>query len=105
MWTELAALAVFVSAVAGAVLGTAGFLEARRKDSTAAKTTAADVATKAVDSAVGVLNDALDYLRREVAELRVRVDRCEDEKAEIREHHARCDEERAELRRLLDARG
>lgn len=88
---DAATIAVLVTSLSGAVLGAAGLYQARHRDTTAARSMASEVATKAADSAVGALSAALDrqqgeieHLTRQVDELRTEVVRCEVEKLDLR---------------------
>lgn len=88
---DVASLAVLITACSGAVLGAAGLWQARHRDTTAARSMATEVATKAADAAVGALSAALDrqqgeieHLTARVEDLQIEVTRCELEKADLR---------------------
>lgn len=90
--TDPASIAVLITAISGLVLGAAGLWQSGHRDTSAARATATDVATKAADAAVGALNAALDRqqaeiesLTQHVGRLQVTVDRCEAEKVELRQ--------------------
>lgn len=57
-----------VVAITGVITGIGGMWLARRRDTTAAASTAKDVASRAADAAVGALNAALSRLQGELEE-------------------------------------
>lgn len=66
LFAQVHADPAMITAVTAAALGVLGIWQARRRDTTAAETTARDVANRAADAAVGALNAALNRLQAEL---------------------------------------
>lgn len=85
---------MLVTSITGAGLGLAGLIQSIRRDTTAARSTAQDVATRAAEGAVAALNAALDRLQGEHDDLTERVELMADDLA-------RCEAVKLELTRRV----
>lgn len=101
-----ASLAVVLTAVGGVLVGLLGWWQNHVKDPAAIEAVAKDVATRASEAAIEALRTALTYAQAEIAELRLEVAEMPKLRREIAvlcRKVERCDEEKENLgRRVKD---